>query len=100
GPSGLETAMLLVRRTPFPVQEEKQLADIAGKLGPSQLRDPKECAVLRWDAGQLTATQEMGQNRGLDKEAVAIDEPLLALMERLRPHVEMIRAFRFAHQGE
>jgi hypothetical protein len=36
----------------------------------------------------------------LAAEATDIDEPLLALMERLRQHFEMIRAVRFAHQGD
>jgi hypothetical protein len=100
GPSGLETAMLLVRRNPLPAEGAKDLERMIGKLGASRFRNPKECAVLRWDLGQLSIAQEMGQNRGLDKEAAEIDEPLLALMQRLQSHFDMMRAFRFAHQGD
>jgi hypothetical protein len=37
--------------------------------------------------------------RGGGKAAKHIDDPLLRLMERLRPHFEVIRAVRFAHQA-
>ena len=51
------------------------------------------------DKDQATAAVLMDEHRGLGEEAQEIDEPLLQLMERLRPHFEMIRAVHFAHQG-
>jgi hypothetical protein len=84
----------------IPADAVQHLVKTIGKMGPSRLRNPKECAVLRLDAGQLTAFEAMSQNRGLAKEAAEIDEPLLELLERLHPYFEMIRAVRFAHQGD
>ena len=98
GPSGLETALLLVRRTPLP--PETDLAAMIGKVKPAPLRNPLECAVFRLDAGQPAVAVVLEQHRGLGRDAKKIDEQLLQLMERLRPHFEMIRAVRFAHEGE
>jgi hypothetical protein len=74
GPGGLETALLLARRTPLPAGTTV-LPGVIGRLPPSPLRD-------------------------LGEETERIDEPLLQLIERLRPHFEVIRAVRFAYQGD
>jgi hypothetical protein len=39
-------------------------------------------------------------HRGLGHEAKRIDEPLLQLWERLRPHFELFQAVRFAFQAD
>src|SRR5262249_50082283 len=96
GPDGLETALLLVRRTPLPV--EVHLPDLIGKLPKAPLRDLHEVAVRGFDSDQPTEFVNMAQNRGLDAVAKQTDERLLQLMEHLRPHFEMIRAVRFAHK--
>ncbi len=98
GTSGLETAMLLVRRTPLP--EGTDLTKVVGKLSPSPLRDPKEVAVCGFDSDQPTGTVNRVQKRQVGAQAQQIDEPLLQLMDRLRPHFDMIRAVRFAYQGD
>jgi hypothetical protein len=98
GPSGLETALLLVSRTPLPA--ETRLTDLIGALPPAPVRDEVELAVRGFDPGQPTAALLRGTNRGLAKEAEQIDEPLLQLMERLRPHFELIRAARFAYKAD
>ena len=98
GVSGLETAMLLVRRMPLP--KGTNLTDVVGKLPPSPLRDPKEVAVRGFDSGQPTRTINRVQKRQVGAQAQQIDEPLLQLMDRLRPHFDMIRAVRFAYQGD
>ena len=52
--------------------------------------------MLRFDAGQpITAI-----HRGIGEKAEEIADPLLQLIERLKPHFEMIRVVRFAYQGE
>ena len=79
GPSGLETALLLVRRTPLPL--ETDLAALIGQVKPLRLRDPLEVAVYGLDAGQPAAAVFLEQNRGLGDEAEQIDEPLLQLLE-------------------
>ncbi len=45
GPSGLETALLLARRTPLP--EKTDLAGLIGLMPPSPLRNPQELTVAR-----------------------------------------------------
>jgi hypothetical protein len=98
GPGGLETALLLVRRTPLPANAD--LAALIGQLPPTPLRDPKEVAVRGFDPGQAITAIDRGLNRGIGPEPEQIDDPLLRLMERLKPHFEMIRATRFAYQGD
>jgi serine/threonine-protein kinase len=97
GPGGLETALLLVRRTPLPAED---LPGLLGRLPPSPLRDPLELAVRGFDSGQPVEAIDLGEHRGLREEAKEIDDPLLQLLERLRPHFELARAVRFAYRGE
>ena len=98
GPAGLETALLLVRRTPMPPGTD--LSALLGRLPPSPLRDPLEVAVRGFDEGQPTEALRMDLHRGLEEEAEKIDDPLLQLMERLSQDFEVVRAVRFAYRGE
>jgi serine/threonine protein kinase len=98
GPPGLETALLLVRSTPLPPKID--LAALIGRLPASPLRDPREVAVRGFDPGQPVGALDRGMHRGLAAEAERIDEPLLQVMEKLRPHFDVIRAVRFAYRGE
>jgi hypothetical protein len=98
GPSGLETALLLVSRTPL--HPNTDLAGLIGRLPSSPLRDPQELAVRGFDSGQPVEAIDRGGHRGLGEEAKQIDDPLLQLLDRLRPHFELARAVRFAYRGE
>jgi hypothetical protein len=99
GPSGLETALLLVRRTPLP--PDTDLVGLIGRLPSSPLRDPEERAVFFFDSGQQPVeAMDRGEHRGLGEVAKQIDDPLLQLLDRLRPHFELARAVRFAYRGE
>jgi hypothetical protein len=99
GPSGLETALLLVRRTPLP--PDTDLAGPIGRLPSSPLHDPQERAVFFFNSGQQPVEAiDRGAHRGLGEEAKQIDDPLLQLLDRLRPHFELARAVRFAYRGE
>jgi hypothetical protein len=98
GPSGLETALLLARTTPLP--KTTDLARLVGRLPPAPLRDPRELAVRGFDPGQPPRSIERGLFRGLGKEAERVDEPLMQLLERLRPHFDLIRAVRFAYRAD
>jgi hypothetical protein len=101
GTGGLETALLLVRRTPLP--SDVELAAAIGPLAPSPLRNELEVAVRGGDEGQPVATLNLALNRGIDEDQTArIDDPLLQLMERLRKEsqFEVIKAVRFAYRGE
>jgi serine/threonine protein kinase len=94
GESGLETAILLARSTPLPA--DTPLGDLLNDLPVSPLRDPGEWAIL-----DLHSRVHMGRHRGLNTDQTKeIDDPLLRLMERLRPHFEVTRAVRFAYAGE
>jgi hypothetical protein len=101
GPGGLETALLLARRTPLPA--DKNLAAMIGRFPAApRFGDPRE--VDWWEllhgqpAPRLIQTLHRG-NLDVD-EAEAIDSPVLALLERLRGDFELLKAVRFAHQGD
>jgi hypothetical protein len=98
GPPGLETALLLVRSTRLP--PEFDLASLIGRLPGSPFRDPQEVAVRGFDPGQPVRAIDRRMHRGLADVAERIDDPLLQVMEKLRPHFEVIRAVRFAYRGE
>jgi hypothetical protein len=94
---GLETIVLLARRTRLP--PEVKLGTIIGRMPRVPLRNPLEVAVRGFDPGQAVDHINFGRARGFQKGAQDIDDPLLKMMGRLRKHFEMIRAVRFAHQG-
>ena len=92
--AGLETVLLLARRTPL----ETDLGPLLAGLPPAKLRHAEELLERTYDA-QGNLQRPLDQHRGIGDEAEQIDEPLLHLLQRLRPHFEVIRALRFAHQG-
>jgi serine/threonine protein kinase len=94
---GLETVLLLARRTPLP--ESVDLAALIGQPPRARLRNPREWAVRGGDEGEAVDFQDLGRERGIRSESVEVDEPLLQVMSRLRPHFEVVKAVRFAHQG-
>jgi predicted Ser/Thr protein kinase len=100
GPGGLETVLLLARRTPL--LPGTNLVGLIGQLPPSPLRNVLEVARGGFDEGQPIEALRLGQHRGIDEEADKIDEPLLQLMERLRKEgqFDVIRPVRFAYRGE
>jgi hypothetical protein len=95
---GLETVLLLARRTPLPA--EVKLGELLGGLPLTPMRGPEEVASLRFDQGQANPTTLLAQNRGSEAEAREVDAPLLQRLARLREHFEIVRALRFAHEGE
>jgi hypothetical protein len=98
GPPGLETVLMLARRTPLPA--ETSLADIAGTLPPTALRDPRELAFFGFHQNETRGSVRLALNRGIEVETAGIDDPLLQLMERLRQqHFEVVQAVRFAYRG-
>jgi hypothetical protein len=94
---GLETVLLLARRSPLP--DDVSLKKLMAQLPPSPLRDDREWAIVNPDLPVQQRTR--GRHRGINpSQTKAIDDPLLKLIERLRPHFEVIRAVRFAYVGE
>src|SRR5262249_47149480 len=96
--SGLETVLLLARRTPLPAGYD--LSGKIGKLPSVPLRHPEEYASLAGDRWESNRSQGKPLHRGFTTEAKKIDEPLLEVFERLRPDFELIRAVRFAHTSK
>jgi hypothetical protein len=98
GPGGLETALLLVRRTPLPPNID--LAGLIGRLPPAMWHNPLEVARRGFDEGQPIEAIKVDLHRAIGEEMQKIDEPLLNLMERLRRDFVVIQAVRFAYRGE
>jgi hypothetical protein len=96
---GMETVLFLVRATPLP--EGTSVGTLLGDLPPpAAVRDPKELLILEVRDHAKTVTTVTSKNRGDEKEATAADEPLKALLLRLSPHFDLVRAVRFAHVAE
>jgi hypothetical protein len=96
GPAGRETAVLLARRTPLPpgTRVEDLLKDLPAPTtgsGP----DLEEVRVV--DGREVPGTS--GWTRGLDETSQVPDDPLSQLVARLRPHFDLIHAYRFAYEG-
>jgi aminoglycoside phosphotransferase (APT) family kinase protein len=85
GPSGVESVLLLARATPLPADVD--LEKLIGKLPATPLKS--EVAA----AGEI-------KTRSVRSKAELIDEPMLQLLERLRPHFELVRVARFPHIRE
>jgi tRNA A-37 threonylcarbamoyl transferase component Bud32 len=98
GHRGLDTILLLVRSTPLE-NEGVPLRDLIGKLPPSSFVDPREVSWLELAPGQTIARHpKPALNRGVKLgQSKQLDEPILKLLEQLRPHFELIKAVRFAH---
>jgi serine/threonine protein kinase len=98
GKSGLETGLLLARSDPLPTDVD--LAGLIGQLPPVPLANPLERQVWKLAPGQAEPLMLASQFRSLDtSQTQQINDPLLQLLERLRPHFELIHVIRFAHQG-
>jgi hypothetical protein len=95
---GLETVLLLARRTPL--SEDTRLGSLLGTLPTAKVRLRDEVAVFGLEGGSDSVSTLLASNRGPEEEARAADEPLRALLVRLRDHFDLIRAVRFAHEGE
>jgi hypothetical protein len=100
GPSGLETILLLARRTPLP--SGMDLAGLAGQAPRSPYRPHLAFATLGLDEGQPLESLRVDSVRGIGENADKLDDPLLQLMERIRTqgHFDVIKAVRFAYRGE
>ena len=94
---GLETVLLLARRAPLGTV---QLGTLIGPGPRFPMRRRDEVAILALDRGNPSVTSLLAQNRGPEEEASASDRPVREIMTRLADHFELIRAVRFAHEGE
>jgi hypothetical protein len=95
GAGGLETILLLARQKPLPAGVK--LNELFVGLPRAPFGDPHEVVLIDFDGDRPRELLHL--SRGGGKTAKQIDDPLLCLMEKLRPHFEVIRAVRFAHQA-
>jgi hypothetical protein len=98
GKSGLDTILLLARDTPLPT--DVSLAQSIGPLPPTRYHSLHEWALRGFDAGQSVGFLNLGADRAPEEEATRIDDQLLQVMAQLSGHFEVIRAVRFAHEGD
>lgn len=96
--SGLETVLLLARREPLGT--DVNLIDLLSGFPASKLRHREEASAFAWDRGSERITDSLAMNRGPDTEAKKVDEAFLAFLTKLQVHFDLIRAVRFAHDGE
>jgi hypothetical protein len=97
GESGLETIVMVARRTPLP--PDVSLGKLIGQVPVVPMRKPGEFAVLRdLGASDPSRALERSGGRDIEEEAAEIDHPVVQVMARLREHFEVVRAVRFAHQ--
>ncbi len=62
--------------------------------------NPREWVLRRGDGGQPVDFFDEGENRGIFSVARRRDDTLLKIMAWLRQQCEVVRALRFAHEGE
>jgi serine/threonine protein kinase len=98
GAGGLETAILLARETPLPLSVD--LARLVDTMPQAPASDLREWHVWKLTPELSSPRLTLAQHRGLKTESRRIDDPLLQLLERLRPHFALIEAVRFAHVGD
>jgi hypothetical protein len=100
GPSGLETIVLLARRTPVP--GDMNLAEKIGKQKRIELRDPRELAVRGMEHGQPVSREKLPTDlfRLPGAEMSSIEESLKQMMNRLKDDFELIRVVQFAHESQ
>jgi len=94
GPTGMETLVLLARKTPLPAGV--RLKDLFSGFPKQEIQDPR--AVVWLDQGKVVDTVERAPQFFNPQE---IEDPVLAtqrlLAERLNPHFQLIRAVSFAN---
>lgn len=94
---GLETVLLLARRTPL--EDDVRLGSILASVPPVKMRDPGEAAILRRDRKDTAMASLLSLRRGNDDESTKSDRALAEVLEKLSGPFELIRAVRFAHEG-
>ncbi len=99
GGPGMETLMLLARKTPLPPDED--LASLLADLEPQPMQNAR--SLVEFHAGTII-TEAVSRDRGpVFFDPQRIDDPVLQtqqkLAERLSPHFELIRAVSFANRG-
>ena len=95
GKRGLDTIVLVARRTPLP--DDVSLGRLMGNVPATPFNHPQEWALLRGEE-DIGGVRAAGAHRDPEDEAGEIDHPVMRVMQRLREHFEVVRAVRFAHE--
>ncbi len=95
---GLDTILLLARKTPLPA--DVRLAEVVGKVPPAPLGPLGEVVVRGLDHSRSAEEAMLEQDRAPKEQAVLIDNQLLDLMTKLKEHFALIRAVQLAHVGK
>jgi serine/threonine protein kinase len=97
GPGGLETVLLLARRTPLPAG--LRLGALVEGLPAARAGGHELVERVLLD-GRPAPELGRDEHRGLAEQAREVDGPLDRLMGRLGKHFELVRAVRFAYAGK
>jgi hypothetical protein len=89
---------LLARDTPLPPSVD--LARLVDTLPPTSCTDLREWQTWKLTRDLSSPHLSPAQHRGLKTESRQIDDPLVQLLERLRPLFTLIEAIRFAHADD
>jgi len=96
---GMETVLLLARRTPLP--KDTNLAALIKPLEHTEPAQPNELEILALDGGSAESITRLHPATGADAPSKPASEHSLApLLLRLAEHFELIRCARFAHGAE
>jgi hypothetical protein len=102
GVPGMETLLLLVRRSKLPPEEERALKAALADVGPQPLQDGKTDAAIWFENGAVV-TAEAGR-APMAFDAQRIDDPVLrtqgVLRDKLGPQFDYTRAVSFAFRGK
>jgi hypothetical protein len=95
--------VLLAKDTALTTEELAELEAAIGTLPATPLgHDLRECAWLWREADKPGGWTSRGTYRGIDTEESRdlVDEPVFALLGRMQPKFDLVKAVRFAHVGD
>src|SRR5262249_13592343 len=94
GPSGVETFLLLARRTPLPLEDD--LRRLLGKPAPGLPLKPDQLDGIAIEEGLLKRI-DPGRARTRGPLSGPINDSLVQMLVKLQPHFELLQGVRFAH---
>lgn len=95
GAGGMDTAAVLVRRTPIP--QDYELLERMRLRPEYDFHSPQELVSYRLTSDDRIITAGPAPTRGLGDKPEVIDDPILALLKKLRDDFAIIRVVRVAH---
>jgi hypothetical protein len=96
--AGLETVLLLARRTPLP--KDTKLADLIQPLPIAIPSRQDELAIFGLNGGESEVAILHPPPAAGDSQALPPADPLAALLVQLGAHFDLVRCVRFANAGK